>query len=387
MPERIDLPQPAAPRVSVIIPAAGEPELLRACLRSLAQNGPRRIPFETIVVLNALAMEAAEAAEVTPREAPGVRFVRPGVNLGLAGAGNRGRSLARGEFLVLLHDDAEVEPGWLEALVETADRHPEAGAVGGKVLFPDGRLQNAGMILWRDGSTSPAWVGPAPPASAFDRLRAVDYCGTSSLLVRAAAWDAAGGLDERFYPAYYVDVDLSLAIRRRGQVVLFDPRSQIRHRQGASGGGRFRVFVTLRNRRLLLEKWGKALEEHEPWEKGSPEAVERAMARAEAFAARVRQGGPASGPVPARAPLDPALQERRHLERELALHKAWAAELDVALQMEVNWDVSAGRVETVLASELAELRARSATLEAIERGRWWRLYQRLLPLFRRLRSL
>jgi GT2 family glycosyltransferase len=385
MAEPIDLPQPSSPRVSVIIPAAGEPGLLRACLRSLAKNGPREIPFETIVVLNAVAAETGGAAEVTPREAPGVRFVRPGVNLGLAGAGNRGRSLARGEYLVLLHDDAEVEPGWLEALVETADRHAEAGAVGGKVLFPDGRLQNAGMILWRDGSTSPAWAGAAPPAAAFDRLRAVDYCGTSSLLVRAAAWDAAGGLDERFYPAYYVDVDLSLAIRRHGQVVLFEPRSQIRHRQGASGGGRFRVFVTLRNRRLLLEKWGKALEEHEPWEKGSAEAVERAMARAAAFAERVRREQRVSEPA-ARAALDPALQERRHLERELALHKAWAAELDRTLQIEVNWDVSAGRLEKVPAAELAELRARSATLEAIERGRWWRLYQRLLPFLRRLKS-
>jgi O-antigen biosynthesis protein len=378
MPERIVLSQPATPRVSVIIPAAGEPGLLHACLRSLAKNGPREISFETIAVLNSDAPLPAAA---------GVRFVRPGVNLGLAGAGNRGRSLARGELLVLLHDDAEVEPGWLEALVETADRHPEAGAVGGKVLFPDGRLQNAGMILWRDGSTSPAWVGPAPESSAFDRLRAVDYCGTSSLLVRAAAWDAAGGLDERFYPAYYVDVDLSLAIRRRGQVVLFEPRSQIRHRQGASGGGRFRVFVTLRNRRRLVEKWGVALEAHEPWEKGSAAAIERAMARAEAFAEQIRRRGPVPSSPAARPAFDPALQERRHLEGELALYKDWAAELDRALQMEVNWDVSAERRETVLAAELAELRARSAALEAIERGRWWRLYQRLLPVLRRLRRL
>src|SRR5262249_11859966 len=157
-------------------------------------------------------------------------------NLGLAGAGNRGRALAKGELLVLLHDDAEVEPGWLEALVEAADRHPEAGAIGGKVLFPDGRLQSAGMILWRDATTSPPWTkGTTPDPAAFDRPRAVDYCGTCSLLVRAAVWDAAGGLDERLFPVYFVDVDLAMAIRRMGRVVLYEPRSVIRHHQGASG--------------------------------------------------------------------------------------------------------------------------------------------------------
>jgi GT2 family glycosyltransferase len=402
MSERIDLPTSSSPRVSVIIPAAAEPELLRSCLRSLAANGPRAIPFETIVVLN---------ADTAVPEAAGVHGVRPAVNLGLAGAGNRGRSLARGEYLVLLHDDAEVEPGWLEALVETAERHPEAGAVGGKVLFPDGRLQNAGMILWRDATTSPCWLGEAPPATAFDRLRAVDYCGTSSLLVRAATWDAAGGLDERFYPAYYVDVSLAMAIRQLGQAVLYDPRSRIRHHQGASGSRAFRVFVTQRNRRLFLETWGAALQEHEPRE-SSQEAIERAMARAAASAEKGRALGGGPEVRDGGRALDPAVQERRHLEKELALQKDWAAHLAASLDEAAAEAVRAREAVAALerelaasrealaresaalaeerrsrvpAAELAELRARAATLEAIERGRWWRLYQRLLPLLRRLR--
>ena len=184
MRESIHLPEAGAPRVSVIIQAAAEPEMLLACLRSLARNGPRDIPFEVIVVLNAAPAGTAAALQ---ESVTGARVAGSPVNLGLAGAGNRGRDLARGDLLVLLHDDAEIEPGWLEALVATADAHPEAGAVGGKVLFPDGRLQNAGMILWQDGTTSQPWTGEAPAPSAFDTLRAVDYCGTSSLLVRAAA--------------------------------------------------------------------------------------------------------------------------------------------------------------------------------------------------------
>lgn len=365
---RVTLPEPEGPRVSVIIPATAGPDLLLACLRSLAAHGPREISCETIAVLNA----GTSAHEERLRAAvAGVRWLSSPANLGLAGAGNRGRALARGELLVLLHDDAEVEPGWLEALVGAASRHPEAGAVGGKVLFPDGRLQNAGMILWRDATTSPPWPKDASPdPAAFDHPRAVDYCGTSSLLVRAEAWDAAGGLDERFFPVYFVDVDLAMAIRRMGRVVLYEPRSVIRHHQGASGNLSFRHFVTQRNRRLFLEKWGSALEEHEPRD-GTPEAVRRALARAEAFADRVRREPLL--PIPPRepAPFEPERQERRHLEMDLELHRAYVAHLE----------------ETVAsAAELAELRARSATLTAIEQGRWWRLYQRLLPLLRRLRS-
>jgi GT2 family glycosyltransferase len=365
----VTLPEPPAPRVSVIIPATAGPDLLLACLRSLAAHGPREIPFETIAVLNA-GMSAHE--ERLRAEAAGVRWVGSSANLGLAGAGNRGRALARGELLVLLHDDAEVEPGWLEALVQAADRHPEAGAVGGKVLFPDGRLQSAGMILWRDATTSPPWTKDAAPDPAvFDRPRAADYCGTSSLLVRAEVWDAAGGLDERFFPVYFVDVDLAMAIRRMGRVVLCEPRSVIRHHQGASGNLAFRVFVTQRNRRLFLEKWGSALEEHEPRE-GTPEVIERALARAEVRAERARREPPPPVAVHERAAVDPELQERRHLEMDLELHRAYVAHLEEAAASS--------------AAELAALRARSATLAAIEQGRWWRLYQRLLPLLRRLRS-
>jgi GT2 family glycosyltransferase len=358
----ITLPEPEAPRVSVIIPATAGPDLLLACLRSLAAHGPREIPFETIAVLNA-GMSAHE--ERLRAAAAGVRWLSSPANLGLAGAGNRGRALARGELLVLLHDDAQAEPGWLEALVGAADRHPEAGAIGGKVLFPDGRLQNAGMILWRDAITSPPWTkDAAPDPTAFDRPRAVDYCGTSSLLVRAEVWDAAGGLDERFFPVYFVDVDLAMAIRRMGRVVLYEPSSVIRHHQGASGNLSFRLFVTQRNRRLFLEKWGSALEEHEPRD-GTPEAIQRALTRTEAFADRARREPPP--PIPARSPavLDPELQERRHLEMDLELHRAYVAHLET--------------------TEVAELRERSARLAAIEESRGWRLYQRLRPLLPRRR--
>ena len=212
-----------------------------------------------------------------------------------------------------------------ESLVETADAHPEAGAIGGKVLWPDGRLQWAGGILWRTGITSKPWVGEAPAPTAFDRLRAVDFCGTSSLLVRAALWDFVGGLDEQFYPAYKVDVDLAMTIRKLGFVVLYQPNSRIRHHQAASTGPAFREFLFHRNRLLFLKKWGAALKNQEPWG-DSPAAVERALARAEIFAGRCRHMGSMIIEHSGRPKtFNAAEQQSRHVEKSRALQRAYAA--------------------------------------------------------------
>jgi GT2 family glycosyltransferase len=316
----IDLPLSATPRVSVIIPSSTRHDLLHACLRSLACFGPSTIPYETIVVLS----RATAEAEARLRDAAtGIQLVSSPVNLGLAGAGNRGRDVARGNLLILLHDDAEIEPGWMEALVETADAHPEAGAIGGKVLHPDGRLQWAGGILWRNAVCSGPWVSERPPPTALGRLRAVDFCGTSSLLVRVALWDFIGGLDEQFYPVYYVDVDLAMAMRKLGFVVLYQPNSRIRHHQAASTNPTFRDFLLHRNRHLFLKKWGAALEKHEPYE-NSPAAVERAMARAEVYAAQCRPISDMTIERSARSiTFNAAEQDARYVKKSRALQNAY----------------------------------------------------------------
>jgi GT2 family glycosyltransferase len=319
---KINLPFSDAPRVSVIIVATSSFDLLRACLESLERFGPNTIPFETILVLNNARpeVEAVLSATVT-----GVKITGSAVNLGLAGAANRGRSLANGEFLLILHDDAEVEPGWMEALVETAVAHPEAGAVGGKVLHPDGRLQLAGGIVWRTAILSAPWVGEAPPPTAFDRLRAVDFCGSSSLLIRAALWDFVGGLDEQFYPVYYVDADLAMTMWKHGFAVLYQPNSRIRHHQYASTDPAFRRFLIRRNRRLFLEKWGAALRNHEPYVGDSPAAFERALVRAEIFAGGCRQMGNMIFEHSARPKTFNATeQESRHVVKSRSLQRAYA---------------------------------------------------------------
>jgi glycosyltransferase involved in cell wall biosynthesis len=148
------------------------------------------------------------------------------------------------------------------------------------VLFPDGRLQEAGSILWSDGSTSPVGRGAAGLVPEYDYVRDVDYCSACSLLVRARTWDAVGGMDEEYFPAYYEDCDLCIKIRRRGQRVLYTPRSRVRHHEGSSTDNHFRDFLMRRNRVRLRERWGPELADREPPSAHVRRAVARAIRRA-----------------------------------------------------------------------------------------------------------
>lgn len=332
-----------------------------ATLRSISLHGPLHIPFEVIVVLNQPIVQEAPRLDHLVN---GVRFIASAANLGLAGAANRGRNVARGELLIVLHDDAEVESGWMEALVDTADAHPTAGAIGGKVLYPDGRLQNAGMILWRDATSSPPWFGERPPPTAFDRLRVVDYCGTSSLLVRAEVWDDIGGLDERFYPVYYVDVDLAMAVRQRGLVVLYQPQSRILHHGGASDSSRWRSFVSARNRQLFIDKWGSALDQHEPADADVAAAIGRAMTRAAALAPAPHRGDSLLSPSPVKVPGGPrcTLEDSVYLDKERDLRQAYVAYLDTTVDLlERQLEVATGSAARAK-HELATLRAAASYL-------------------------
>jgi GT2 family glycosyltransferase len=377
------------PRLSAMV-VAFRSGLLPACLRALVAHAPRDLPLETVVVLNEGA--AGESKEIQA-EFPGVRCAVSPVNLGLAGAANLARSMASGELLFLLHDDAEIESGCIEALVAAAEADPRAGAIGGLMLDADGRPQSAGGILWRDGTTSPPWSGEPPPAEAFVDIRPVDYVATAAMLVRARTWDAIGGLDERFYPGYYVDVDAAMAVREIGQVVRFEPRARCRHRRAASSSPRFRAFVSERNRAAFLSKWSAALEAHEPAFDRGPAAIERALARARCWGPSV--AAPSRAPVAPR-PASAATDRHAYVERELELQRDFSrwllseiATLEAvrALRPPSLTEVEATRRQERGLAELTALRERVAGLEAMERLRWWRLYRWLLPFLRWVRRI
>jgi GT2 family glycosyltransferase len=426
MEEPILLPSSDKPRVSIVIVTARQPQLLVRCLSSLARH-ETAVPFEVVVVLNAA---LPEVVALVREGVEGVTVVASSVPLGLAGGANRGRAVARGELLVLLHDDTEVQPGWLDGLVATADAHPEAGAVGSRILHLDGTPQSMGSVLWRDGQVWVIGGGPESLVLASDTTIAVDYCGSSSLLIRAKTWDAIQGADERFYPAVFVDVDLCLGVWTLGQAVLCTPASRVRHHRSASTGRLFQVFLYQRHLERFHQKWRQELEAFEPPAPGSVEGLQRALARAqmrwEALRTAASSGAAPIPPARSRPPFDPSAQERRVLEIALDTQRAWsnrlsggpehalveqalaaaaereqstAAALAVAAAAADRERSRADALDRALASaqqlhdeaqereraELTWLRERNAMLTAIEHGRWWRLHERLLPLLRLVR--
>ena len=256
------LPTADEPEVSIIIPVYNNWALTAACLRSIADDVVS-VPYEVIVVDDG----SHDRTAVLLLEVGGIRVVRSGRNRGHVNAVNSGIAAARGRFVVLLNNDTVVRPGWLDALVDRAEDDGDIGLVGAKLVHPDGRLQEAGGIVFRNGSSWNYGRGDDPDSPAYSFPRDVDYCSGACLLVRREILDALGGLDTCYVPAYYEDVDLAFAARKLGYRVVYEPRSVVCHVEGVTSG--VDAFSDAKrqhevNREVFRLKWEAELLNHRP---------------------------------------------------------------------------------------------------------------------------
>jgi len=249
----LSLPCSSAPRVSIVIPVHGKIEYTLACLRSIT-NHPPTDPFEVVVVDDASPDNSADVlAQVS-----GVRLLRNERNLGFVGSCNAGASAARGEYLIFLNNDTQVTEGWTEALLRCFARRPDAGIAGSQLVYPDGRLQEAGAWVFADAS---AWnigrfASRKDPSLRY--ARTVDYVSGASLAIPRELFLSLGGFDERYAPGYYEDTDLAFAARAAGRTVWYVPDSVVIHAEGISSAGtadsgmkRFQAI----NRNTFAAKW------------------------------------------------------------------------------------------------------------------------------------
>jgi O-antigen biosynthesis protein len=227
----IEFPFHAEVEISIIIPVFNQFLFTQACLMSVQEHqGTER--FEVIVVDDGSTDGTAEAV---PR-IPGIVYLRNERNSGFIASCNRGAQKARGRFLVFLNNDTLVRPGWLSTLLHTFAQEGEAGIVGSKLLYPDGRLQEAGGVIWQDASGWNCGKFDDPQKPEYNYLREVDYCSAAALMIPKGLFWSVEGFDSRYAPAYYEDTDLAFKVRRAGYKVLYQPLSEVIHYEGATGG-------------------------------------------------------------------------------------------------------------------------------------------------------
>jgi GT2 family glycosyltransferase/glycosyltransferase involved in cell wall biosynthesis len=262
MPIRLALSR--KPLVSVIIPTYGQVAATLACLRSLAASPPD-CPMEVIVIDDAYAGPEDLAAL---SRVEGIVLLRNRENLGYLRSCNAAAKQARGDYLHLLNNDTEIRPGAVDALLSLLQSRPDAGLAGSKLVYPDGRLQEAGAILWQDASGWNYGRGEDPQRTDFTYVREADYCSAASVMIARDLWDRLGGFDEAFLPAYYEDADLAFRVRAAGLKVLYEPRSEVVHHEGVSHGTDLASGVKaaqLANQARFVERWGPVLaREHYP---------------------------------------------------------------------------------------------------------------------------
>ncbi|MCS6844814.1 MAG: glycosyltransferase family 2 protein [Caldilineales bacterium] len=270
------------PFASVIVPTYNGRTLLATCLDALRGQTYPADRWEAIVVDDASSDGTVEYLRATY---PEVRVLALAQNSGFIAACNAGVAAARGEVLVLLNNDTEAEPGWLEALVAALVEHPEAGSAASKILLFDRRdtLHTAGDLMGRDGIPRNRGVWEVDRGQYDDQRWVFGACGGAAAY-RRAAWEQAGGFDPRLW-MYLEDVDLAWRLQLLGWRCIYAPQARVYHQLSATGGGKLASFYTGRNTLWVIARnWpGPLLRRHWP-------AIVRAQLRIAGDALRAWRG-------------------------------------------------------------------------------------------------
>ena len=219
------------PLVSIIIPIYGKVDYTLRCLASIAKHLPE-VAIEVIIVDDCSPDDSLDVLS----EVKGIRLLRNKQNQGFIRSCNKGAKAAKGQYLYFLNNDTKVTEGWLDALLRTFIDFPGTGLAGSKLVYPDGRLQEAGGIIWQDGSAWNFGRFQNPHLPVYNYAREVDYCSGASIMVPKSLFEELGGFDEHYSPAYCEDSDLALKIRDKGYRVIYQPLSTVIHYEGITSG-------------------------------------------------------------------------------------------------------------------------------------------------------
>jgi len=252
---------------SVVVVSFNTRDVLRECLQTLAQHADG-VSYETIVVDNA---SRDGSADMVAAEFPDATLIRSDVNLGFAGANNRGFPFARGRYVVLLNSDAFLRPGALPRSVEKMDATPTVGLAGARLIGRDGSWQPSARMfpsVTNDlltlsglpakyprsrflGRVDRTWADPGEPAE-------VDWVPGAYSIIRRSVLEHLGYFDERFF-LYYEEVDLCRRIKAAGHTIWYWPDVEVVHIGGESSKTVTRLTMSSRGAQLTLWRMRSAL--------------------------------------------------------------------------------------------------------------------------------
>lgn len=261
--ETIVFPYYEQPMVSIVIPVYNEFEYTYNCLKSILKNSGD-IAYEIIIADDC----STDVTRETEKIAKNVRLITTGKNVGFLLNCNHAAQYAQGKYILFLNNDTQVQADWLEPLVSLIERDERIGMVGSKLVYPDGYLQEAGGIVWKDASAWNYGNRKSPEDPEFNYVKEADYISGAAIMIRKELWEEIGGFDERFAPAYYEDTDLAFEVRKRNFKVMYQPLSVVVHFEGVSNGTDIEKGLKQYqqvNYQKFYDKWKDTLQsEHEP---------------------------------------------------------------------------------------------------------------------------
>lgn len=253
---------PPTPLVSVVVPVFNQIQITLQCLRAVVGAAANPETLELVVVDDASTEPGVERL----RQHPGITCHTNCKNVGFIGSCNKGASLSRGRYLVFLNSDTLVTPGWLESLLARLEE-PGIGLAGACLQYPDGCLQEAGGVVFADGSGWNYGRGGHPDDPRYLSRRDVHYCSGAALALCRERFHDLGGFDPLFAPGYYEDTDLAMRIRASGARVVYEPRSVVVHMEGMSAGTDLTQGMKssqVVNRGKFHQRWQDTLEARHP---------------------------------------------------------------------------------------------------------------------------
>ncbi|MDQ1338893.1 MAG: hypothetical protein QG567_42 [Campylobacterota bacterium] len=258
--KNIFIPFSKNPIVTIVVPVYNQWHYTYNCIGAIVRNSGL-VPYEIIVADDVSTDETVNIDKYIKN----IKHIRNEKNLGFLLNCNNAAKYVNGKYILFLNNDTQVQPHWLSSLVELIESDDKIGMVGSKLVYPDGRLQEAGGIVWNDASGWNYGKFDDPTKSEYNYVKEVDYISGASIMIKKTLWNEIGGFDERYVPAYYEDADLAFEVRKHCYKVMFQPKSVVVHFEGISNGTDVQSGIKkhqVENKEKFFNKWKATLKQH-----------------------------------------------------------------------------------------------------------------------------